>query len=152
MTIGKTIALTVGTFVSKVMSLVFNMLSGFVIASLPRSKCLLISWLQASSPVILEPKKIKSATVSTFPQSIGHEMMGPDAMIFVFWMLNFKPVFSLSSFTFIRRLFLYSSFFAIRVGSSAYLRLLIFLPAIFKIFKDNQKKEDWLLSEEQSFD
>ena len=95
----KTIALTIQAFVVKVTSLLFNMLSRFVIAFLPRSKYLLISWLQTSYAVILEPKKIKSATVSTFPPSICHEMSGPDAMILVFWMLNFKPAFSLSSFT-----------------------------------------------------
>ena len=69
------------TFVGKVLFLLFNMLSRFVIAFLPRSKCLLISWLQSPSKVILEPKKIKSATVSTFPLPIFHEAMGPDAMI-----------------------------------------------------------------------
>ena len=68
--------------------------------------------------------------VSTVSLSISHEVMGPDAMIFVFWMLSFKPTFSLSSFTFIKRLFSYSSLSAIRVLSSAYLRLFIFLPAI----------------------
>ena len=81
----------------------FNMLYGLVIASLPKSKHLLISWLQLSSSVILEPKKIKSVSASTFPPSICHEVMGPDAMILVFWMLNFKPAFSLSSFTLIKR-------------------------------------------------
>ena len=81
---GKTIALTVWTFVGKVMSLLFNTVSRFVIAFLPRSKCLLISWLHSPSAVILEPKKIKSVTVSIFPPSISHEVMGPDAMIFVF--------------------------------------------------------------------
>ena len=79
--LGKTIALTIWTFVGKVMSLLFNMLSMFVIAFLPRSKCLLILWLQSLNTVILEPKKIKSATVSTFSLSICHEIMGPDAMI-----------------------------------------------------------------------
>ena len=73
---GKTIALTIQTFVGKVMSLLFNMLSRFVIAFLPRSKCLLISWLQSPSTVILEPKKIKSVTVSIVSPSICHEMMG----------------------------------------------------------------------------
>ena len=116
LTIGKTIALTIWTFVGKVMSLLFNTLSRFVIAFLPRSKCLLISWLQSLSAVILEPKKIKSVTASTFSPSICHEVMGPDAMILVSWMLSFKPVFSLSSFTLIKKLF--SS--AIRVVSSAY--------------------------------
>ena len=80
----KTIALTRQTFVGKVMSLLFNMLSRFVIAFLPRSKHLLISWPQSPSAVILEPPKIKSATVSTVSPSICHEVLGPDAMIFVF--------------------------------------------------------------------
>ena len=84
MTTGKTIALTIQTFVSKVMSLLFNMLSRFAIAFLPRSMHLLISWLQSPSLVILEPKKIKSVTVSTVSLSIYHEVTGPDAMIFVF--------------------------------------------------------------------
>ena len=81
---GKTIALTRWTFVGKVMSLLFNMLSRLVITFLPRSKCLLISWLQSPSAVILDPQKIKSDTVSTVSPSISHEVMGPDAMIFVF--------------------------------------------------------------------
>ena len=84
MTTGKTIALTRQTFVDKVMSLLFNMLSRFVIAFLPRSKRLLISWLQSSSAVILEPKKIKSVTVSIVSPSIFHEVMGLDAMMLVF--------------------------------------------------------------------
>ena len=81
---GKTIALTRQTFVGKVMSLLFNMLSRLVITFLPRSKHLLISWLQSSSAVILESKKIKSVTVSIVSPSICHGVMGPDAMIFVF--------------------------------------------------------------------
>ena len=112
------------------MSLLFNMLSRLVITFLPRSKRLLISWLQSPSSVILEPRKIKSDTISTVSPSISHEVMGPDAMILVLCMLSFKPTFSLSSFTFIKRLFSSSSLSAIRVVSSAYLRLLIFLPAI----------------------
>ena len=84
MTTGKTIALTRRTFVGKVMSLLFNMLSRLVITFLPRSKRLLISWLQSPSAVILEPKKIMSVTVSTVFPSIRHEVMGLDAMIFVF--------------------------------------------------------------------
>ena len=84
MTTGKTIALTRWTFVGKVMSLLFNMLSRLVITVLPRSKRLLISWLQSPSVVILEPQKIKSDTVSTVSPSISHEVMGPDAIIFVF--------------------------------------------------------------------
>ena len=84
MTTGKTIALTRQTFVGKVMSLLLNMLSKLVMTFLPRSKHLLISWLQSSSAVILEPRKIKSATVSTVFPSMSHEVMGPDAMILVF--------------------------------------------------------------------
>src|SRR5574337_987922 len=84
MTTGKTIALTRRTFVGKVMSLLFNMLSRLVITFHPRSKRLLISWLQSPSAVILEPQKIKSDTVSTVSPSIFHEVMGPDAMIFIF--------------------------------------------------------------------
>ena len=91
-TTGKAIALTRWTFVGKVMSLLFNILSRLVVAFLPRSKCLLISWLQSPSAVILEPPKIKHLTVSP---SVSHEVMGPDAMILVFWMLSFKPTFAL---------------------------------------------------------
>ena len=95
------------TFVNKVRSLPFNILSRFVIDFLPRSKCLLISWLPSLSSVILEPKKIKSVTASTFSPSICHEVMGLDAMIlgFSFLMLSFKPAFSLSSFSLLKRLF-----------------------------------------------
>ena len=84
MTTGKIIALIIWTFVGKVMSLLFNMLSRLAIAFLPRSKHLLISWLQSLSIVILKPKKIKSVTISTFPPSICHEVMGQDVMISVF--------------------------------------------------------------------
>ena len=105
---GKTIALTRRIFVGKVMSLLFNMLSRLVITFLPRSKHLLISWLQSPSAWILEPKKIKPATVSTVSPSICHEVMGLDATILVFWMLSFKPTFSLFSFTFIKRLIFFS--------------------------------------------
>ena len=104
MTTGETIALTRWTFVSKVMSLLVNILSRLVIAFLPRTKRLLISWLH-SPAVILEPQKIKSVTVSIVSPSICHEVMGLDAMIFVFWMLSFKPTFSLFSFTFNKRFF-----------------------------------------------
>ena len=103
------------------------MLSRLDITFLSRSKRLLISWLQSPSAVILEPKKRKSDTVSP---SLCHEVMGPDSMVLVFWMLSFKPTFSVSSFTFIKRLFNSSSLSAIRVMSSAYLRFLIFLPAV----------------------
>ena len=133
MTTGKTIALIRWTFVGKVMSLLFNMLSRLVITFLPRSKCLLISWLQSPSAVILEPPKIKSVTIFIVSPSVCHDVMWPDAMILVFWMLSFKPTFSLSSFTFIKRLFGYCSLSAIRVVSSAYLRLLIFLLAILTL-------------------
>ena len=84
MTTGKTIALTIWTFVDKVMSLLFNMLSRFVIAFLSRNNCVLISWLQSPSAVILEPPKIKPLTVFIVSPSICHEVMGPDAMILVF--------------------------------------------------------------------
>ena len=93
-----------------VMSLLFNTLSRFFIAFLPRSKRFLISWLQSPSTVILELKTIKSVTVSIAFPSICHELMGPDAMIFMFWMLSLKPAFSFSSFTFIKRLFILSAF------------------------------------------
>ena len=88
MTTGKIIALIRRTFVGKVMSLLFNMLSRLVIAFLPRSVCLLKSWLQSPSAVIFEPKKIKSVTVSTVSPSIYHEVMGPGIMILVLWMLS----------------------------------------------------------------
>ena len=106
------------------------MLSGFVIVFLPGSKCLLISWLQSPSTAILEPNKIKSVTVSIVSSFICNEVTGLDAMILVFGMLSFKPVFSLSPCTYIKRLFSSSSLSAIRVVSSAYLRWLIFLLAI----------------------
>ena len=117
------------TFVGKVISLIFNMLFRFAVTFLPRSKRLLISWLQSPSAVILEPRKVKSVPVSIVSPSICHEVMGLDTMIFIFWMLSFKPAFSLSSFTFMKMLLSSSSFSAIRVVSSAYLRILIFLPA-----------------------
>ena len=101
---GKTIAWTIWLYVGKVKSLLFNMLPKFVIAFLPRSKCLLISWLQSSSAVILKPKKIKSVTASSVFPSICHEVMGLHAMILVFWMLSFKPAFSPFFFTFIKKL------------------------------------------------
>ena len=94
---GKTIALTIWTFVGKVIPLLFNMLSRLVIYYLSRNKRLLISWLQSPSPVIWEPKKMKSLTVSI----VCHEVMGLDAMILVFSMLSFNPAFHSSSFTFI---------------------------------------------------
>ena len=93
MTTGKTIALTRWTFVGKVKSVPFNQVSWLVLAFLPRSKHLLLSWMQSPSAVILEPKKVKSVTVSIVSLSICQEAMGPDAMILVFWMLSFKPAF-----------------------------------------------------------
>ena len=111
-------------------NLPFNMLSRLVIAFLPRSNHLLISWLQLLSTVILEPKKIKSVSVSTVSLSICYELMELDAMILVFWILSFKSAFPFSSFTFIERLFSFSSLSAIRVVSYAYLRLWLFLLAI----------------------
>ena len=114
MTTGKTIALTRQTFVGKVMSLLFNTLFRFVIAFLPRSKLLLILWLQLLPELILETKKMKSDTVSTFSPSIHREVIGPDAMILVFWMLSFKSDFSLSSFFFIKKLFSSSSLFSLK--------------------------------------
>ena len=104
------------TFVGKVMPLLFTMLFRLVIDFLPRSKRLLISWPQSSSVVILEPKKIKSVTVAIVSSSICHEVVGPDAMIFVFHMLSFQPAFSLSSFTFIKRILSSSSLSANKGG------------------------------------
>ena len=112
------------------MILLFDMLSSWVITFHQRSKHLVISRLQSPSSVILEPKKINSATVSTVSPSIRHEVLAPDAMILVLWMLSFKPTILHFSITFIKRLFKSSSLSAIRVVSSVYLRLLIFLLAI----------------------
>ena len=133
MTAGKTIALTRWTFVSKVLSLLSNVLSRLVIAFLPRSKHLLISWLQSPSMVILEPKKIKPVSVSIFPIFFPIFIMKwwdqmPWSLFFECWVLS--QYFSLSSFTFIKRLFSSSSLSATRVVSSACLRLLLFLLAI----------------------
>ena len=125
---GKTIAFTIRTFVGKVKSLLFNTLSSFIIAFHLRSKHLLILWLQSPSIVILESKKIKSATVFTLSPSICHEVMGQEAIILVFWMLRFKPAFSLSSFHLHQRALF--SLLLSAIGSSAYLRLLTFLLEI----------------------
>ena len=128
MTTGITITLNIWIFVGKVMSL-FNMLSRIVIAFLPRSKCLLILQLQSLSSVILEPKNRRSVTVHFFliylPCSDGTRCHG-----LIIWMLSFKSAFSLSSFTFIKRLFSSFSLTTINVVLSEYLRLLIFLPAV----------------------
>ena len=152
MTTRKTIALTTGTFVGNVMSLLFSMLSRFLTAFIPKRKHFLISWLQSPSAVILEVKKIKSVTISIFCPSIFHEVIGPDAMIFFFGKLNIKPAFSsplspssrwkleASNFylTFYKtrqlatwlQVFTSSSLSVIGVVSSEYLRLLLFLLAI----------------------
>ena len=129
MTAGKIITLTKQTFFSKVTSLLLNMLSRLVIAFLPRSKHLLISWLQSPSSVILEPKKTNSVTISIVSPSICREVVGTDARILVFWTLSFKPAFSLF-FTFIKRLFSSSLLSAIMLVSPAFLRLLMFLLAV----------------------
>ena len=100
MTTGKTRALTRWTSVGKVMSVLFNMLSRLIITFLPRGMCLLISWLQSPSAVILESQKMKSVTISTVSPSIWHEVMRLDAVISVFWMLRFKPTFSTLLFHF----------------------------------------------------
>ena len=134
MTTGKATALTIWTFVGKVMSLLFNMLSRLVITFLPRSKGFLVSWLQSPSAVILEhptPQKKICHCFHFFP-SICHEVMGLDAIIFFFFflILSFKPAFSLSSSTLIKRLLSSFTLSAIRVVSSAYLMSLTFLLAI----------------------
>ena len=134
-TTGKTIALTRRTSVVKVMSLFFNMLYRFLYKSyigfLWRRKCLLILCLQSPCAVILELTQENKVShyFHCFP-SICHVVMEQDAMIFVFGMLSFKSAFSLSSFTFIKWLFSSSSLSALRMESSAYLRLLIFLLAV----------------------
>ena len=116
---GKTVVLIIWSFISKVMSLIFNMLSKFLIAFLPRSKHLLISWLRSPSALILEPKKIKSVTVFTFSTSTCHEVMEPRAMILVILMLSFKTAFSHSSI---------SPSLAISPSSRGSLVVLHFLP------------------------
>ena len=126
MTTGKTIVLTIWTFVGKLMSLLFNRLSRFVRAFLPRRKCLLISWLLSPSAVLLELKKRKSVTVSTFVSILLPWRDVIRCRDLSFWMLSFKPAFSLSSFTLIKRLLSSSSISAIRVVSAVFLRLLIF--------------------------
>ena len=128
MTTGKSISLISWTFVGKVLSLLFNMLSRLVTVFLPWSKHLLISWLQSPSAVILEPQKIVSHCFHCFPIYLpsSHRTRCHDQ--FSEW--SFKPTFSLSSFIFIKRLFTSSSLSAIKVVSSAHQRLLIFLPEI----------------------
>ena len=131
MTTIKTRTLTIQAFVGKVItSLLFTMPSRLILVFLPRSKRLLISWLQSPSAVILEPKKRQSLAISIASPIYLPCRDGTDAMIFIFRMLSFKPTFSLSSFTFIKRLFSSSLLSAIRAMSSAYLRLLIILLEI----------------------
>ena len=129
MTTGKTIALTRWNFVGKVMSLLFNVLSRLVIAFLPMSKHTLIPWLKSPSAMILESPKMVSHSFYCFSIYLQRRD-GTRCHDLCFLDVEFKPTFSLPSFTFIKRLFSSSSLFAIRVVSSAYLRLLIFLPAI----------------------
>ena len=129
MTTGKTIALTRWTFVGKVMPLLFNMLSRLAIAFLPRSKLLLISWLQSPSAVILEPKKIKSVTVSTVFPCIWHDVMGNRCHDLSFMNVEFLANFFTLLFHFHQEV-LQFLFTTIRVVSFVYLKLLIFLPAM----------------------
>ena len=136
MTTAKTIALTRQTFVGKVMSLLFNMLFSLVITFLPRSKPLLILWLQSPSAVILEPRKIKSDSFHCFPIYLPWSD-GTRCHDLSFLNVEFKPTFSLSAFTFNKRLFSSSSPSAIRVVSSAYLMFkcpLLFVCLFFKVF------------------
>ena len=143
------------------MSLLFNTLSRFVIAFPLRGKSLLIKWLQSLAAVILESKKIKSATIFTLSPTIIHEVMEPHGIILVYWMLIFKPAFSLSSLTLIKRLFSYFSLSAISVLSSVYLTLLrllltILIPAwassslafgmMYSAYKLNKQGDNILLS------
>ena len=146
MTTGKTIALTRRTLVGKVMSLLLNMLSRLLIIFLPRSKRLnFMATVTICSNFGAQEDKVCHC-FHFFPPSICHEVMEPDAMILVFWMLSFKPTFSLSSFTIIKRLFSSSSISAIRVVSSAYLRLLIFLPAVLIPACDSSNQAFHLMS------
>ena len=135
MTTGKAIALTIWTFSTK---WCLYLLIHYVRHScIPRSKHLLGLWLQSLSSVILEPKKIKSAISSTFSPSICHEVVGPDTIILISWMLRFKLDFPLSFFTLIKKLFSTSLLSSIRVISSAYFQFLVFLPAILILSCDS---------------
>ena len=142
---GKATALTTRTFVGKVMSLLLNMLSRLVIAFLPRSKRLLISWLQSwksCSDFGVQENKICHC-FHCFPIYLPWND-GTRCMILVFWMLSFKRAFSLCSFTLIKRLFSSSLLSAIRVVSSAYLRLLLFLQAILIPACDSSSQAFWI--------
>ena len=128
MTTAKITALTIQTFVSKVMYLYFNTLSRIVIAFMPGRNHLLISWLQSTSAVMLEPNKRKFVSASTFPSSICHEVMGLDAIILVFFNIEFYASYFTLLFHPHQEAFSSSSLCPFRVVSSAYMRLLIFLP------------------------
>ena len=134
MTSGKTIALTIWVSEAKVMFLFINLLLMFVITFLPRNKRLLISWLQSPSAVILELKKLKSLIVSIIYPSICYEVIVPDVMILVFQMLSFQPAFSLSSLTFIKKLFIYL-FFILKKIAVYFLLVFIFPKHIFPFHK-----------------
>ena len=131
MTTGETVALTRRTFVSKVMSLLFNMLSRLVTAFLPRSKCLLLHGCSHHLQWFWSPRKSNLSLFPLFPHLLAMKWWDWMPSSQFFWMLNFKPAFSLSSFTFIKQLFSFSLLSAIRVVSSAYLKLLIFLPTFW---------------------
>ena len=130
MTTGKTIALTIWTFVARVLSLLFNTSSRYVIPFLPRSKHLLLLWLQSRSVVILEPKKRKSVTTSTFSPSICHVVMGLGAIVLVFVIFSLKLALLLASSHSSRGSLVPPRFLPLEWLSSAYLRLLMFLPPI----------------------
>ena len=136
MTSGKTIALTIWTFVSKVRTLLFNTLSWFVIVFLQGASVYEFHGCSHRPQWFWSPSK-QNLSVSTFSPSICHEVMGPDAVILVSWLLSFKPAFSLSSFILIKRLFSSSSLFAISVVLSACLRFFIFLQQILILTCDS---------------
>ena len=142
---GKTIALTRWTCVGEVMSLIFNMLSmfGHSFSSKDQASFNFLAAVTICSDFRAPQNKV--CHCCTVSPSISHEVMGPDAMILTFWMLTFKPAFSLYTFTFIKRLFSSSSLSAIRVVSSAYLRLLIFLPAILISAYASSNLAFWLM-------
>ena len=144
MTTGKTVALTIWSFVGKMMSLLFNTLSWFVIAFLPRSKRLLISWLQSLSAVILEPKKIKCVTLHFFPIYLPWSE-GTGCYDLCFFNVEFQVSFFISSFRPHEGLFSSSSLSAIRVVSFAYLRLLMFLPAVLNPACESSSLAFWMM-------
>ena len=134
MTTGKTIVLTIQTFVSRVVSLLLYLVHCLGLSQLSsQGTSVLISWFQSLSTVIWEPKKIRSLTTSTVSPSVCFEVMGLDAIILVFSMLSFKPAFSLSSYTFIKTLFSFSLLSAIRVVSSTYISDITWISAVVDI-------------------